>query len=98
MRQSSVTSVINDMALTPIEIRLAYLLVEQVKIEGTAQVGYALWPDKEMRAQGAALAAGRVLRMLENKGMVHASVGMPTTWHATAACRIFVASQNQQRR
>jgi hypothetical protein len=50
------------MHFTPIERALVTLFVDSGPIRGTAQVGYALWPERAMQPQGAALAAGKVLR------------------------------------
>jgi len=60
--------------LTPIEINLLNLLNKSGSIRGTAQVGYALWPERIMQPQGAALAAGKVLRRLRDSGFVTSSV------------------------
>jgi hypothetical protein len=56
--------------MTSIEHTLLRCLASQGPIRGTAQVGYALWPDRSMQPQGAALAAGKILRGLRNKGYV----------------------------
>ena len=58
------------MHFTPIERMLVTLLVEAGPIRGTAQVGYALWPERSMQPQGAALAAGKVLRGLRDSGVI----------------------------
>lgn len=58
------------MHFTPIERALVALLVDRGPIRGTAQVGYALWPTREMQPQGAALAAGKVLRGLRDRGII----------------------------
>ncbi len=57
------------MSLSTIEKFLLNVLSIQ-EIRGTAQVGYALWPDRNMQPQGAALAAGKILRSLRDKGFV----------------------------
>lgn len=57
------------MRLTPIEATLLSLLAD-APIRGTSSVGYALWPDRTMQAQGAALAAGRILSTLRKNGLV----------------------------
>jgi len=44
--------------MTSIEQTLLRCLATQGPIRGPAQVGYALWPDRAMQPQGAALAAG----------------------------------------
>lgn len=56
--------------MTPIEQTLLKRLASQGPIRGTAQVGYALWPERSMQPQGAALAAGKILRGLRDKGYV----------------------------
>lgn len=56
--------------MTLTELTLLQCLATQGPIRGTAQVGYALWPDRSMQPQGAALAAGKILRGLRNKGYV----------------------------
>jgi len=58
------------MYFTPIERALVKLLVDNGSIRGTAQVGYALWPERAMQPQGAALAAGKVLRGLRDRGII----------------------------
>lgn len=49
--------------LSPIENDLVAML-EEGPIHGTAEVGYRLWPDREMQPQGAACAANGILRRL----------------------------------
>jgi len=56
--------------MTPIEQALLHRLATTGPIRGTAQVGYALWPDRTMQPQGAALAAGKILRGLRDSGYV----------------------------
>ena len=56
--------------MTPIEQTLLQRLASQGPIRGTAQVGYALWPKRSMQPQGAALAAGKILHGLRDKGYV----------------------------
>jgi len=56
--------------MTSIEQTLLQRLASQGTIRGTAQIGYALWPDRSMQPQGAALAAGKILRGLCDKGYV----------------------------
>lgn len=58
------------MHFTTIEKTLIVLLAEKGSIRGTAHVGYALWPERRMQPQGAALAAGKVLRGLRDRGFV----------------------------
>lgn len=54
--------------MTSIELTLLQCLATQGPIRGTAQVGYALWPDRSMQPQGAALAAGRSCAAFAIKG------------------------------
>ncbi|MYM92351.1 hypothetical protein [Duganella vulcania] len=56
--------------VTAIEADLLALLDRQGCIRGTAQVGYELWPDHEMQAQGAAIAAAKVIGKLRVLDMV----------------------------
>jgi len=56
--------------MTAMEALLVGLLVRQGSIRGTAHVGYALWPDRRMQPQGAALAAGKIIRGAVDKGYV----------------------------
>jgi len=58
--------------LSPIENELIALL-EQGPITGTAEVGYRLWPDREMQPQGAACAANGILRRLLDRGYIHST-------------------------
>ncbi len=62
------------MHFTPIERTLIALLVNGGQIRGTAQVGYALWPEPVMQPQGAALAAGKVLRGLRDRGLIDSHI------------------------
>lgn len=52
--------------LSPIEAALVNLLNDTGGIGGAANVGYALWPDRDMQAQGAAFAAMGVLSRLQD--------------------------------
>ena len=52
------------MNLSKIERQLLKLLIDDGPLYGTAQVGYHLWADRDMEPQGAAVAAGGVLRRL----------------------------------
>jgi hypothetical protein len=61
--------------LSPIEAKLVTLLSAQGVIRGTAQVGYALWPDRAMLSQGAAFAASNVLRRMQKRGFVVCRAG-----------------------
>lgn len=58
------------MLLSEIENTVVTLLVEKGPICGTAQVAYALWPDREMKPQGAAVAVGGILRRVQEMGFV----------------------------
>ena len=53
-----------------LERKLVALLAQGGSIRGTAQVGYAIRPEREKRPQGAALAAGKVLRGLRDRGAI----------------------------
>lgn len=71
--------------LSPIENELVALL-EQGTIVGTAEVGYRLWPDREMQSQGAACAANGILRRLLDRGYIEsAQVGDRRSWSVTEA-------------
>jgi hypothetical protein len=50
------------MSLSRIETRVLRLLLTRGPVVGTAQVGLALWPERELTPQGAAVAVGGVLR------------------------------------
>lgn len=56
--------------LSAIENNLVALLEAKGTIHGTAEVGFALWPDREMQPQGAAIAAGGILRRLLDRGYI----------------------------
>jgi len=56
--------------LSAIETELVALLETKGPIHGTAKVGFALWPDREMQPQGAAIAAGGILRRLLDRAYV----------------------------
>lgn len=81
------------MQLRGIEKTLVALLVNGGPIRGTAQVGFALWPDRQMEPQGAALAAGEILRRLWTNGFV---IGLAdsnlTRYEVTDAGRTALAS------
>lgn len=55
--------------LSSIEKRVLSLLV-QGHVIGTSNVGYRVWPQRRMQPQGAALAAGNVLKRLRDRGLV----------------------------
>lgn len=67
------------MRMTPAERRVVRLLLTRGPIRGTAQVGLALWPDREMSPQGAAAAVGGILRRLVDKRYVKTSIQGGTT-------------------
>lgn len=73
------------MAISDIEYSLLKLLIQRGSIRGTAQVGFALWPDRMMQAQGAAVAAGNVLRRLRERKMVEHSLDERTSTYTIAA-------------
>jgi hypothetical protein len=56
--------------MTPIQRQLLGQLKEIGPIRGTAQVGYALWPDRSIQPQGAAVAAGKIIRTLRELGYI----------------------------
>lgn len=56
--------------LSAIETELVALLETKGPIHGTAEVGFALWPDREMQPQGAAIAAGGILRRLLDRAYI----------------------------
>jgi hypothetical protein len=72
------------MNMTPAERKVVRLLLTRGPIRGTAQVGFALWPDREMTPQGAAVAVGGILRRLVNKRYVRSWIldGI-TVWACT---------------
>lgn len=71
--------------LSPIENDLVALL-EKGPIVGTAEVGYRLWPDRDMQPQGAACAANGILRRLLDRGYIApAQVEDRRSWSVTAA-------------
>jgi hypothetical protein len=73
--------------LSPIENELVALL-EQGPIIGTAEVGYRLWPDREMQSQGAACAANGILRRLLDRAYIEsAQVEDRRSWSVTQAGR-----------
>jgi len=56
-----------------IERSLIQILERSGPICGTAAVGFALWPDRDMQSQGAALAVSRVLKEALERGHVTCS-------------------------
>lgn len=56
--------------MTSIQRQLLSHLAANGSVRGTAQVGYALWPDRAMQPQGAAVAAGKVIRALRTLGFL----------------------------
>ena len=56
--------------INAIEQRLLSVLAEKGPIRGTAQVGFALWPDRFMQPQGAAFAASNVIRMAHEHQLI----------------------------
>lgn len=56
--------------LSAIETELVALLETKGPIHGTAEVGYALWPDREMQPQGAAIAVSGILRRLLDRAYI----------------------------
>lgn len=70
------------MNMTPAERKVVRLLLTRGPIRGTAQVGFALWPEREMTSQGAAVAVGGILRRLVNKRYVRCWVQDGATVYA----------------
>jgi hypothetical protein len=56
--------------MTPIQRQLLAHLAANGPVRSTAQIGYALWPDRAMQPQGAAVAAGKVIRGLRTLGFL----------------------------
>lgn len=81
------------MQLSGIEKMLVALLVSGGPIRGTAQVGYALWPDRQLQPQGAAVAVGGILRRLRTMGFIvgYADAKL-TRYEVTEAGRAALAS------
>lgn len=61
--------------LSPIENKVVALLEKTGPIHETAEVGYALWPHRDIGPQGAAGVAGRILRRIIDLGYVRATLG-----------------------
>jgi hypothetical protein len=81
------------MNFSPIERTLVALLIDGGPIRGTAQVGYALWPDRSMQPQGAALAAGKVIRRLHDTGAIERHVDATLArYEVTAIGRAWLAA------
>ncbi|MBY0242141.1 MAG: hypothetical protein K2X55_22800 [Burkholderiaceae bacterium] len=73
--------------LSPIENELVALL-ERGPIVGTAEVGYRLWPNREMQPQGAACAANGILRRLLDRGFIESrQVEDRRSWSVTKVGR-----------
>jgi predicted transcriptional regulator len=70
------------MSLTPTERRIVHILLTRGPITGTAEVGLALWPERELSPQAAAFAVGGILRRLVNKRYVKASIEKGKTRYA----------------
>lgn len=56
--------------LSSIETELVALLESKGPIRGTAEIGHALWPDRDIQPQGAAIAAGGILRRLLDRAYI----------------------------
>lgn len=56
--------------LSAIETELVAMLEKKGPIHGTAEVGYALWPDRKMQPLGAAIAACGILRRLLDRAYI----------------------------
>lgn len=61
--------------LSPIENKVVALLEKMGPILGAAEVGFGLWPERDIGRQGAGGVAGRILRRIINQGYVHATLG-----------------------
>lgn len=70
------------MSLSRIETRVLRLLLTRGPVVGTAQVGLALWPERQLTPQGAAVAIGGVLRRLVEKRFVRTSINDGVTTYA----------------
>ena len=70
--------------MSPVELRVLELL-KAGPITGTSEVGHALWPNRLMKPQGAALAVGSILRRLWTRTWVVPDEGERTTWSITPA-------------
>jgi len=81
------------MLLSEIENKVVTLLADKGPISGTAQVAYALWPDRQMQPQGAAVAAGGILQRLQTMGFIERYAdGKLTRYEATPAGQAALAS------
>lgn len=60
--------------LSPIENKVVAVLEKMGPILGAAEVGYALWPERDIGRQGAGGVAGRILRRIIDQGYVHATL------------------------
>jgi hypothetical protein len=49
---------------------LAYLTKDPYDLKGAAMIAEYIWPGNTMRAQGAGLAAVRILKKMEKEGLV----------------------------
>jgi len=70
------------MKITHAECAVVRLLLTCGPIRGTAKVGLAIWPDRELTSQGAAVAAGGILRRLVDKKFVRSWVQDGATVYA----------------
>lgn len=59
--------------VSPIEAKLLALLERECEICGTAEVGFALWPDHDMQRKGAAIAAAKILGKLRVLNLIAVS-------------------------
>lgn len=59
-----------DTTLTPFEIKVLKTLRDDGPASHTSAVGYRLWPESKKSPQGMALAAGRFLGPLRQRGLV----------------------------
>lgn len=72
--------------LSAVEEKVLHILLQSGPIFGTAQVGHALWPERPLQPQGAAIAVGGILRRLAERGLVGISrVGPVAQYSVTIA-------------
>ncbi|MFC5511130.1 hypothetical protein ACFPOU_08315 [Massilia jejuensis] len=81
--------------LSAIETELVALLEVKGPIHGTAQVGYALWPDREMQPQGAAIAAGGILRRLLDRAYIASALADNRRSYSVTASGIEAREQDR---
>lgn len=90
------------MTMSSVESDLVNLLVTSGPIYSTANVGRALWRDRTMQPQGAAVAAGKVIHGLIAMGFVNGTPENGLTLYAAteqgrAALEKYWADKNDRR-